>query len=875
MSETAHKLETPISVLIRRRNAFFKEMEKGRADGFLAAHAQILDDYFRESFERSEVGPRMRVDKNPYAVVALGGYGRREQCAHSDVDLLLLFEKRIPPDAAGLVQEIVYPLWDAGLEVGYATRTIAETAQLASADFEVLTSLVDARFICGMSFLYMDLAEILQEKVLRARSKAYVKWLVDGSEKRHERYGDSASLLEPNLKEGQGGLRDYHFIRWAAAALYGAREPRDLEYLGILSHDEYDELSQALDFIWLVRNRVHLLCGRKCDQLHFEYQRQVADSLGFARHGNLEGVELFLKTLHGHMECVKESRKVLLWSAMPARRRFSVRRGLKSAVPGLRIEKDALNFDSPEAIVENPRILIQIFVESARVKMPLSVEAARLVREFSHLADAAFASDPAVVADFERILAAPAPEFNVLEKMLSTGFLARLIPEFSGIVHRIQFTEYHVFPVDKHSLRTIRTVKGFVRQEKDARFRLAAQLWREISPKKLLLWAALLHDVGKGEPGGGHDVKGARMAREIMLRMGYPEKQADTVAFLVAEHLTLVKTATRRDLNDERTAIVTARRVQDPMRLKMLYLLTVADSVATGPKAWNDWAASLVKDLFFKTHQILTQGSLASRGAMRQLEKKREEVMAAAADDRERAGTASLLEVMTPRYLNDMPAPDIADHVRLFARMGEAPAILEFSRGPGKDTRSVTVCAKDRPGLFSCIAGAFILHNLNILDAAIYTWRNHVALDVFIVNRPLDPLFEEEIAQRAERDLKKALAGELDLASAVEKKLAGRMAPRPPARTKRDKVVVDNEASAFFTIVEIHTYDRLGLLYHVTDALFRCRLDVWVAKISTKADQVVDAFYVRDFDGQKVDDERAVEEIRRTLLDVLSGESSA
>jgi len=851
---------SPIKVLAERRKALFSRLEQGAMRGFLAEHTRALDDYFQESFEKSEVGPRMRVDKNPYAVVALGGYGRGEQCVHSDVDLLLLFRGKVPAEAAGLVREIVYPLWDAGLEVGYATRTVAETLKLAADDFEVLTSLVDARFLCGVSFLYTDMMERLQE-VLKSRGKAFVQWLAETSEARHRRYGDSAALLEPNLKEGQGGLRDYHFMRWAAAALHGAREPRDLEYLGVLTHGEYAELCLALDFVWLVRNRAHLLCGRKCDQLHFEYQHKVAASLGFSSHGNLEGIELFLKTLHSRMETIKESRQVLLAGILP--RRAGKKSG-RSRVPGVFVRKSALEFDSPEAIVDNPKLLVKIFAESARLKLPLSVEAARLVREFSHLAGEDFSRDPEVAADMERILTARAPVLGVLEKMLSTGFLPRLIPELAGIQNRIQYTEYHVYPVDKHSVRTVQTIKDFAAG--GGRFPLAAQLYKEVSPKKLLLWAALLHDVGKGTTRENHAEAGAAVAERIMLRMGYPRRHAELVGFLVREHLSLVKTATRRDLNDERTAISMARLVGDATRLKMLYLLTVADSVATGPKAWNDWSASLVKDLFFKANQVLSHGTLASKKTVRELAKKREEVLTLAKSGEERKAVEELWDVLSPRYVNDMPAGRIAEHVRMFRGLADRQAVMDFSRGPGKDVRAITVCAKDRPGLFSRIAGVLALHNLNILNARIYTWRNHVALDEFFVTRPADPLFEEEAAARAGADLARALSGDMDLEAALQKNLSARMAKKPgPAPTRREKVVVDNENSGFFTIIEVHAYDQPGLLYRITDTLYRCRLDVWVAKIATKADQVVDVFYVRDFDGQKVEDEKRVEEIKRAL----------
>ncbi|MFO7665248.1 MAG: [protein-PII] uridylyltransferase [Desulfobacterales bacterium] len=865
------KYENASNVLKQKREMLFAEYLKEDTPSFLERHTRLLDDYFFESFEKSMIGPGMAINRNPFSIIALGGYGRQEQCINSDVDLLFLFRDKVPGNTEQLIKEVVYPLWDIGLDVGHATRSMKDCINIAGSDYQVLTSLLDARFICGMSLLYSDLMEQLHKKILIKRSESIINWLVESNTSRHLRFGDSAYMLEPNIKEGQGGLRDYHTMLWIARIMSDIKKPRDLEYYGYLSHDEFRNFSESLSFIWNIRNRLHYLAGRKCDQLYFEYQPKLAKDMKLNSEKGHKPVELFLGELHGKMEFIKQQLMIFLYELGYDRKQARKRKTIKhTKIDGLEVTKrGSLNFASTEKILNNPELLIAIFEESANLKIPISAEGKRLIKEFGYLVDDSFRSSTSVIRFFERILIAPAPSFNVLNEMLTTGFLERFIPEIKGIVNRIQFDEYHLYPVDRHSLQTVTTIKSFGTNEDITGDWLCGNLYQELKKRKLLLWAALLHDIGKGEPGGGHSRRGAEIVKHILTRMGFHKEKIEVISFLAEEHLLLIKTATRRDINDEETALFCAGKIKDIELLKMLFLLTVADSISTGPKAWNDWTFTLLRDFFLKILSIMEKGELASSEAVEVVENKKRKLLNTGTSARHKKEIENYIEVLPPRYLLYTTEHEILEHQKLYSKLGTSEFVWEVDKPLESNTRILTVCAKDRPGLFSKMAGVFTLSGLDILDARINTWKNNIALDIFTLKPPVDQIFEEEKWAAAKENLQSALSGKLDLAVALKEKMSDNIHIKTHMMVKPHRIEVDNESSSFFTIIEVFSYDSPGLLYSITNAIFSCRLDIRVAKIATKSDQVVDVFYVTDFLGQKADSEEQVASISAKISEVL------
>ncbi len=834
--------------------------------GFQKHFTEMMDQYFRKSLQDSETGSNFFREKKPMALVAVGGYGRKELCLHSDIDIIILFDSKIPDQAKRLAKEIFFPLWDLGFDLGYGMRTRRDCLALSMADFEVLTSIMDARFICGDSPLFLSLVEDLRVKCLRKKTKIFGRWLAERDRIRIETYGDASFLLEPQLKEGIGGLRDYHHLLWASKAFFGVRAPRDLEYLGKLSHDEYRLLNAELSFISLVRSHLHLLSGRKNDRLSFEYQEKIARKLGFEDEQDFAAVEQFLSKLHASISTLKSLRRSFFKAHLPNGRPRHIDKGEKVVSSGLYLSGEELHFRSSEAILSDPYLLMDIFERSARLGLFPALESGRLVGEFLYLVDESFRKSSRAVESFLAILNAP-HSFGALERMLEWGILEKFIPEFSKIKDRVQFDAYHTFPVGMHALQTLRMIKTLGR-EKDI---LLPGIYTELSNPEPLLVAALFHDIGKASK--NHAQEGAEITRKILKRFAYPKELAEDVLFLVRHHLLIAETATRRDLNDEKPVVQCARVTGTIDRLKMLYLLTWADSRATGPRAWNEWIANLVQELFFKIHNVINEGELATADAARKVERTKNQVRRHLPGRFDKDQVDDLFEIMAPRYLLDTGSRDIVRHIMIYGDFRKnvyGPEPTAFYLGAKEIEREacweLTFMASDRPGLFSDIAGVLSLNNINILSSNVYTWHDGTGLCIIRVTPPLDQILADKTWERVKKNMKDTLAGKLSLAYRIREKESKALLSASAKPKRPPHVRFNNATSDFFTIIEVFADDRVGLLYIITRTLFELRLNIHIAKIATKADQIADVFYVRDLIGQKVEDENQIEEIKRALL---------
>lgn len=867
-------MTTPVHELKEARKDLVDRFCAGEEAGtFGESHTEIVDQYFRRTLEESGEGRSFFREKRPFTFVAVGGYGRRELSLHSDIDVIILFGSRIPADAKKLVESAFYPLWDIGLDLGHGIRSIKDCLNLAKQEFEVLTSLLDARFICGDPDLFFSLMESLQRKTVSKKAAHFGKWLEERDRIRMATFGDASDLLEPNLKEGIGGLRDYHQILWLSKVFFHLIVPRDLEYSGILSYREYAELRENLDFIGLVRNHLHRMSGRKNDRLAFEFQERIASVLAFQKRDELLPVEQFLSRLHEAMASIKSLHRSFVRTHMPGRVHRKADSRPEKLTPLVEALHGEIRLTSAAAVSANPDVLMEVFVQVSNLGYPLALESKRVMREFLPLIDDEFRGSGKTAQAFLSILRAP-HAFEALEQMDEVGFLGMLIPEFDHVRGRVQFDSYHLYPVGTHLLRTVKNIKEIGREKNI----LLPDILSDVRSPETLLLASLLHDVGK--TGRGHARRGATIAHRFLDRIGHEKDRTDDILFLISHHLLLAETATRRDLNDEKVVVQCARTIGTIERLKMLYLLTWADSKATGPRAWNDWVENLVTELLFKILHTLERKELATPDASKKIRGNLAQVKKSMDGRVDPAELDSILEAMSPRYLLEREPREMVRHIDVYRNIRRSLALhpltafaFEARKASSGADWEILFVAMDRPGLFSDIAGVLALNNINILSAHIYTWRDGTAVDLFRVEGLMDPLHPDQLWDKAKGDLEKAFAGKLSLAVRLEQK-SKPLLQSPIKGIHPPEVKVDNESSDFFTLIEVFADDRVGLLYRITHTLFQLGLDIRIAKIATRGDQIADVFYVRDLEGQKLLDQEKVEEIRDTLIRNLGEEGT-
>jgi [protein-PII] uridylyltransferase len=763
------------------------------------------------------------------ALVALGGYGRRELAPASDVDLLVLHANTDAETVAHVVDRLLYPLWDTGLAVGHAVRTPDEAVAIAGERLDALTATLDGRLLAGDADVWAAARGSVLEHVRGDGARAFAERLREDAARRAARHGAVSYLLEPEIKEGRGGLRDAQSLGWLSLALAG--EADALVGAGLLRAAERAAVDDAVEFLVRVRSAVHLETGRSGDRLVMDLQPSVARALGFEDEPGLRAVDALMRNVFEHARQVEH----VVGSVFD---RF------------LRGDTGAAEIDG------TPAGVLRVLIESARARGVLSPATLDAVED-AGLPESVEWTDEVRDA-FLELLAVGLEGVRALETLDRLGLFERYLPAWSAVRCRPQRDPYHRYSVDVHLLVTLASMSTLLAGEEGDP--IAAEASSAVGDRSALLLAALLHDIGKTGH-GSHVPIGNEIVADALTDMRIPGPTADLVRFLVAEHLLLSDTATRRDLDDDELILDIAARVGTPERLAALYLLTRADAAATGPAAWTGWRATLVRDLVGKLQRTLERGGMGAEVADR-LATRADELRAAVA--RQHAAEIDRFLLRMPRtYLLNIPVERIARHVPLLAApVGalEVRTLAEDGERPG--TYSLTVIAADRPGLLSSIAGALSIAGLSILTAQVFTTQDDVAVDVFEVEGAFESRISEDRWREFRSTLRKVLEGRLSLAHGVDRKRAQYPQPR---RDLPIEVSVHNDVSDFFTVVEVGCPDRIGLLFDITSALADLHLDVHLAKVATYGGRVVDAFYVRDALGRKVEDDARVEEIERGL----------
>ncbi len=833
---------------------------------FVKRHSDWVEGVVRRLFAEALVRyPAM----TSVCLVALGGFGRGELNLNSDVDLMFLYPPDTHQEMEKLAQQILYPLWDLGLDVSHSTRTIDDALEMAGKDFSALVAMLTARPLAGPTKLAEELAAALAESLAPPQAKrAFLDRVRAGDIERQKRFGHTPYLLEPHLKEGEGGLRDIHTITWVGLGCFGTGNLTGLADQGLIADEEVAFIGEARDFLWRVRNHLHYLAGGHDDRLTFEAQDKVAAFMEFKNEEGLSRAQRFMQAYYTRAFGLRNIRD-LFFERASMRLESESRSGRPKTVKEDFISLGGkLWFADPDALDAEPEQMMRLFAVSAESGIKVSHQARQQVRRHLYLVDENFRRDETIRGLFYAALMPKRPEAGALTTMHHSGLLGAYLPETAGVFQLPQDDAYHLYTVDVHQLRTVDVLSALASHEDDGEA-LAAELLGQISRPRLLYLAALLHDVGKVE-GKGHARRGAEMVKPLLKRLDLSDEEAGVVRFLIANHLFLSDTASRRDLHDEKMLFEAARLVGDEERLAMLYLLSIADGKATGPSAWTSWKSTLVKEFYIKTLAMLQRRDLDHLGSPEWLAGLREEVIALLGQRVPAEEAARRLDAMSDQYLLATEPPVIAEHIELQTQLKAGRRlVLKVEERSEAGYCQLTLVTRRRRGLFGRMAGVMTLNGLNILGAQIYNTVDKLSIVVFQVEFPRDPLTKAEKWAKVEQDMVRAVSGKLALAVRLAQKRGQLREPDRNLPLKPPTVELDNTVSDFHTVIEVAAYDRLGLLYDITQVMFELDLEIHLAKISTKVDQVLDVFYVTDRDGGKAEDPEQITEIKEALIAIL------
>ena len=807
------------------------------------------------------------------SLVAIGGYGRGELNPYSDLDLMFLYSGKETKRVEEVANRLLYFLWDLRLDVGYSVRTLSDCVEMSNNDTTVKTALLDARLLTGNEPLFRELKKTMVTQVLAKRSDAFITEKLEELKKRREKYGSSVYILEPNLKEGEGCLRDLHTAMWVAKIKYKVDEPRELVIKGVLSEEEVGMYFAALDYLWRIRNELHYLAGRKNDQLTFDAQTSMARFFGYQDRGNVLAVEQFMQDFYLHANRVEHFSSVLITKCSQREEGASKILGYFTRRPvgeGFYVMKGELVVPDETIIDKDPIRLIRIFELAQKQGVSIALGTKSLIRENLDLVNDKFRRSKEAHVSFFNILQSEKGVAQTLQLMHHLGFLNRFIPEFERIYCKVQHDAYHIYTVDTHTLFAVDEIAKLWRGEHKETLPLLTELALEVDKRWLLLLAVMLHDVGKGA-GGGHAEIGAELSKTVARRMGLTKEDSERLQFLVRNHLLLAHIAQRRDLHDERMIIQFARQMEKSENLKLLYLLTYADIRAVGPEVWTEWKSLLLQELYEKAFQVLERGDFKLEASGDRVRRVKRAIYDLLVTDYPPQPVKDELQALSTRHLLSYTPEIIAGHMKTLLLLSSSNTlVLKPVHEVEKGYTNCTVCTYDVPGLFSMITGVMAANGMNILGAQIHTNRNEKVLDILQVNSPQGFVITDENRwARLESDLRQVLEGEVRVSALVAKRhrpsiLSEKVTPTVPAR-----VDIDNEVSSDYTVIDIYAHDKVGLLYSITSTLTRLGLYIGVSKISTKVDQVADVFYVKDIFGQKISDPDKLEEIRRELLTAI------
>ena len=804
-------------------------------------------------------------------VVAVGGYGRGLMAPGSDVDILFILPYKKTAWGETVVESMLYMMWDMGLKVGHATRSVEECIGQAKVDMTIRTAMLEARFLAGNAELFDAFRERFQKDVMQNTAKQFVAAKLQERDDRHKRSGTSRYRVEPNIKEGKGGLRDLNTLFWIAKYVYKVGEASELLKVGVFSRSELNTLRKCDDFLWTVRCHLHFQAKRAEERLSFDFQREMAARLGYQDHPGQSAVERFMKHYFLIAKDVGDLTRILCAALeeshvkdAPSFNRFfeKLSRKYKSLPKEFVVQSGRLSVANQDVFEKKPVNILKLFWYTQQLDISLHPDALQLARRSLKFIDRKLREDKEANKLFLDVLCESDDPEALLRIMNEAGVLGRFVPDFGKVVAMMQFNMYHHYTVDEHLIRSIGVLRNIDNGALDSEHPLSSELIKTVRNKRLLYVALFLHDIAKGRP-EDHSIAGAKVARKLCPRFGLDERETELVAWLVEEHLTMSLIAQQRDINDPRTISNFAETVHTMERLKLLLILTVCDIKAVGPGVWNGWKGQLLRTLYSETEIFLTGGQSGASRAQR-VQSAQAMLQANLKWDEDRF--ALLTRVHEPAYWLKVSVEDQVKHAALIEEVensGQRFASQIFT-SKFQEITEITLLATDTPLLLATIAAACTREGASIADAQIFTTRDGRALDVIYVRRVSD---DDQDEHRRANNIVRTLCKMLDGEEPLPKPQA--TAVRPKGRLKAFKrstaITISNDLSETFTVLEADGLDSQGLLYRLSHAIGRLKLNISSAHIATFGEQAVDVFYVSELDGKKVDDEARIKAIKRAL----------
>ncbi len=807
------------------------------------------------------------------ALIALGGYGRAEMNPRSDLDLMFFYTPSGKDAARVISDRMLYLLWDLRLDVGYSVRSSDECLE-ESQDSTVRSALLDARLISGNPELFESFYRTVGVLMLTRDTQGFIKLKLNERAERKKKYGSSVYLLEPNLKEGEGGLRELQEALWIARVKFKSSGMKELLRKGVINEQDFQEYDQALDYLWKIRNFLHFTGQRKSDQLTFDLQQQLAVAFGYKENRRTSAVEQFMQGYYAHAFQVEHlSTKLILnatQSLSPPKKggfKFLEKRNLED---GFYIIRGELRAKVDQQLLKDPVLMMVAFELAQKHEVQLCLELKQLIRDNVQLINDKIRRSSRINTSFMNILRHPKGVSNILRKMHHLQFLSAFIPEFKKIYCRVQFDLYHIYTVDIHTLFAIEEMENLWARKYEKVHPLLTEVANNIEKRELLLLAILFHDIGKGS-GKDHSVRGAEMVPTIARRLRLNREDSQRLQFLVLHHLQMAHISQRRDLQDFKMIAQFSELMGMSETLRMLYLLTFADIKAVGPDVWTEWKGSLLRELYEKAYDALEKNEFYQEQRSDKARNRKRNIRRALLGDFSDSQINKVINSLHTRYLMSYRSREIVPHLRLALSRGKKTLMMQIEHKREAEYTEVTLATIDSPGLYSQIAGVMAAHSINILGAQIHTRKTGAVLDILQVDSPVGGIVDKPRKwQRVEADLSEVLEGRVFVEDLFDKRQEPDYLKFSTQRPQRPNMVeIDNDVSDRYTVIDIFANDKVGLLYEITRTLNELGLYIAVSKISTKVDQAADVFYVSDIFGQKITDLVKLDEIRTVMLDRL------